>query len=316
MLSNFQRGDQPLLQIMLLGQQQLQAILADPNMEQLTQRVIASCHLKPLELAETRGYIEHRLRHAGWRGRPGFSGEALGLIHHVSHGIPRLINTFCDRLLLAAYLDQKEQIDADHVRGVLHELQGEATGAWQGINIAAAPATALAPLPDGEFVPEPAAAAVVAKVAEREPALAEQQLQSFRKSLHGGEKAPAAAVVPISKAAKPQVGSKVVLSGRKVASLAHQALAEQRDELESEEVKNVAPLAVASLRSGGASFSSAPAMQARPAFVPERSGESDEPPAIVYKDRDAMIARRWWYAVGIVALMVLVALLILMFDRG
>lgn len=117
MLSNFQRGDQPLMQIMLLGQQQLQSILADPAMEQLTQRVIASCHLYPLDPTEIRSYIEHRLRHVGWRGKPSFSGEALALIGHITRGIPRLINTFCDRLLLAAYLDEKQQIDTTHVRG-------------------------------------------------------------------------------------------------------------------------------------------------------------------------------------------------------
>lgn len=152
MLSNFQRGDQPLIQIMLLGQQQLQSQLAHPDMEQLAQRVIASCHLKPLGADETRGYIEYRLLRAGWRGQPAFTGEALGMIHHITQGIPRIINTYCDRMMLAAYLEEKQRIDTSHVQLVLKELQTEAMGAWWGGDVNAVSLGGLAPLPDGETV--------------------------------------------------------------------------------------------------------------------------------------------------------------------
>ncbi len=151
MLTNFQLGENALMQIMLLGQQQLQQMLADPTMEQLAQRVIATCHLAPLNAEDTRAYIEHRLRRVGWQGRPSFSGEALQLIHHFSRGIPRLTNNLCDRLLLAACIEQKEDIDAAHLNMVIKELREESSGAWRKASFSAV--VDLPPLPDGEFVP-------------------------------------------------------------------------------------------------------------------------------------------------------------------
>ncbi len=130
MLSNFQLAEQPLLQILLLGQQELQEMLARPALEQLAQRVIASCHLKPLSAEETRAYIAHRLRCVGWRGDPSIAGEALALIYSVSHGIPRLINIFCDRLLLAASLEERHDIDQALAQAVLTELREESTGSF------------------------------------------------------------------------------------------------------------------------------------------------------------------------------------------
>ncbi len=186
MLSNFQRAEQPLIQIMLLGQQQFQTLLADPDMEQLSQRVIASCHLKPLSPVETRGYIEYRLSRVGWRGKLAFTGEALGLIHHITQGIPRIINTYCDRLLLAAYLDEKQLIDTAHVGLVLKELQAEAMGSCWGYDLSTVVPVALPPLPDGEFVPVEAKTPVVTEAhaelpeeplpaVENEPQLVEQE---------------------------------------------------------------------------------------------------------------------------------------------
>ena len=67
MLSNFQSGDKPLLQSFLLGQPEFRKTLQNENMQQLRQRVIASYHLGPMEAPETRAYIEHRLKTAGWR---------------------------------------------------------------------------------------------------------------------------------------------------------------------------------------------------------------------------------------------------------
>ena len=151
MLTNYQLDENALMQIMLLGQQQLQQILADPSMEQLTQRVIATCHLTPLEALDTRAYIEHRLRCVDWQGRPSFSADALRLIHHYSRGIPRLINTLCERLLLAASIEEKDHIDESHLIMVLRELREESCGAW---NKSDSPSVVeLPPLPDGEFIP-------------------------------------------------------------------------------------------------------------------------------------------------------------------
>ncbi len=93
MLSNFQFGKQALLQTFLVGQPEFREILQSPNMQQLRQRVTATCHIGPLDREETRGYIEHRLKCAGARGRPTFEAEACDVIFSASGGIPRRINT-------------------------------------------------------------------------------------------------------------------------------------------------------------------------------------------------------------------------------
>jgi hypothetical protein len=102
-----------------------------PEMRQLKQRVIASYHLGPLDAEETRYYIEHRLRHVGWTDRPGFDASAFNSIHVTTEGIPRRINTLCDRLLLAAFLGEKSQIAEEDVTAVAREqaleLGGEET---------------------------------------------------------------------------------------------------------------------------------------------------------------------------------------------
>ena len=77
MLSNFQLGDQALLQSFLVGQPELRTMMQSPQMQQLRQRVIASYHLGPLDRAETQAYIEHRLRHVGWKDDPRVRAGAL-----------------------------------------------------------------------------------------------------------------------------------------------------------------------------------------------------------------------------------------------
>src|SRR5262245_36802970 len=89
MLSNFQRGDQALLQSFLVGQPQLRDLMQSPQMQQLRQRVIASYHLGPLDDSETQAYIEHRLRHVGWSDDPRFDPACFLPIHQATGGIPR-----------------------------------------------------------------------------------------------------------------------------------------------------------------------------------------------------------------------------------
>lgn len=134
MLSNFQQGERSLLQIMLLGQHQLNEILARSDMEQLSQRVIASCDLKPLSAEQMRAYISYRLQCGGWHGDPSISSEALALIYTVSSGVPRLINIFCDRLFLSASLEDKHDIDLTLTQSVLDDLKDESTGSFCGVN--------------------------------------------------------------------------------------------------------------------------------------------------------------------------------------
>jgi general secretion pathway protein A len=128
MLSNFQLGNQGLLQSFLVGQPELRTIMQGPQMQQLRQRVMASYHLGPMDKAETQAYIEHRLRHVGWQDDPTFEKGAFEAIFAFSEGIPRKINTLCNRLLLAAYLSEKHTIDAEHVESIVAEIALELSG--------------------------------------------------------------------------------------------------------------------------------------------------------------------------------------------
>lgn len=128
MLSNFQFGKQALLQTFLVGQPEFREILQHPNMQQLRQRVTATCHIGPLDVEETRGYIEHRLKCAGGSGRPMFDPLAFETIFKATAGIPRRINSICDRLLLLGFLGSKEKLSVEDVEEVVHEMHDEAGG--------------------------------------------------------------------------------------------------------------------------------------------------------------------------------------------
>jgi type II secretory pathway predicted ATPase ExeA len=125
MLSNYQIADAPLLQSFLLGQEEFRTTLQAPEMEQLRQRVIASCHLNPLNSQETREYIEHRLHVVGWRAKPSFTDECYALIHRFTQGIPRRINVLCDRLLLYGFLEELQEFDDHAVMAVSKEFNQE-----------------------------------------------------------------------------------------------------------------------------------------------------------------------------------------------
>lgn len=125
MLSNFQIGTQSILQSFLLGQPELRDLMQRPEMRQLKQRVIAAYHLGPLDRAETRQYIEHRLTRVGWKGDPAFAEASFDRIFAVTNGIPRRINILADRLLLNAFLAEKGEIAATDVGEVAAELQVE-----------------------------------------------------------------------------------------------------------------------------------------------------------------------------------------------
>jgi putative secretion ATPase (PEP-CTERM system associated) len=125
MLSNFQFGTQALLQSFLVGQPEFREILQRPEMEQFRQRVAASCHIGPLDADETRGYIEHRLKKAGSTGLPVIEPDAFAAIHEASRGIPRRINSVCDRLLLLGFLANRTTLTAADVAEVVKEFQQE-----------------------------------------------------------------------------------------------------------------------------------------------------------------------------------------------
>jgi general secretion pathway protein A len=127
MLSNFQTNEKSLLQTFLLGQPEFRRTLHSEGMQQLRQRVIATYHLGPMDAAETQLYIEHRLQTAGWKGDPVITADAYAAVYEYSGGIPRKINTLCDRLFLMGYLEELHQFGADEVGEVIKDIQEEFT---------------------------------------------------------------------------------------------------------------------------------------------------------------------------------------------
>ena len=128
MLSNFQLETHALLQSFLIGQPEFRETLQGPEMEQLRQRVIAACHVGPLSEVETHGYIEHRLGCVGWKNVPQFLPEAHRVIYASSGGIPRRINSVCDRLLWYGYLADKKVFTDTDVEEIAAEMNDEARG--------------------------------------------------------------------------------------------------------------------------------------------------------------------------------------------
>lgn len=125
MLSNFQFGNQALLQSFLIGQPELRDMLLSRSLEQLRQRVIASYHLGPMDRDETRRYIEHRLKKVGWHDHPHFDDDAFDEIYQWTSGIPRRINLLCNRLLLATFLAEGNTITATDVARIAMEIRAE-----------------------------------------------------------------------------------------------------------------------------------------------------------------------------------------------
>ncbi len=125
MLSNIDYDGTPLFQVFLVGQPEFRTIMEQPNMEQLRQRVIASYHLENLSEDETRDYILHRLSIAGWREDPAFTKSAFQAIHEETTGLPRRINTLCNRLMLFCSLEKTHEVTSDVVEKVCVELREE-----------------------------------------------------------------------------------------------------------------------------------------------------------------------------------------------
>lgn len=125
MLSNFQTDERSLLQTFLLGQPEFRATLHSPGMQQLRQRVIASYHLGPMDAAETRAYVEHRLTTVGWQGTPSFDDGAYSAIYAYSGGIPRKTNTLMDRVLLMGYLEELQAFTEAHINDVVRDISEE-----------------------------------------------------------------------------------------------------------------------------------------------------------------------------------------------
>lgn len=121
LLTNLETTKEKLFQILLVGQPELISLLAQRDLRQLAQRITARYKLTPLLPRETAEYVVRRLRVAGAE-NPIFTRTALGTVHRLSGGIPRLINTLCDRALLGAYAHGKNRVTAAMVRRAAGEV--------------------------------------------------------------------------------------------------------------------------------------------------------------------------------------------------
>ena len=124
LLTNLETNERKLLQIVLIGQPELRAMLERPELEQLAQRVIARFHLDALSDAETTQYIQHRLAVAGHTGALPFDPKSLRRIHRLARGVPRRINLLCGRALLGAWANGLSRVD----RAVVDKAAAEVFG--------------------------------------------------------------------------------------------------------------------------------------------------------------------------------------------
>lgn len=123
LLGNLESQTSKLLQILLLGQPELDTKLEANELRQLRQRISVWWRLEPLQKQETREYIRHRLRLASGTSRPFFDERALASIHALSGGVPRVINVLADRSLLASFGEDADQVDAATVATVANEIR-------------------------------------------------------------------------------------------------------------------------------------------------------------------------------------------------
>jgi general secretion pathway protein A len=125
LLSNLETDTEKLLQVILVGQPELQETLKQPSLAQLRQRIAVRHHLASLDGHETHEYIRHRLTVAGGEGKVFFEPEAVDRIHWLARGVPRLINSICDRAMLLAFVRETRTIDEAMVARAWNELEGK-----------------------------------------------------------------------------------------------------------------------------------------------------------------------------------------------
>lgn len=123
MLSNLETETDKLIQIILVGQPELGAMLERTELRQLSQRITVRYHLRPMDFDDARAYIGHRLEVAGSRAAGLFTPRAMKRIFRYSRGYPRLINILCDRSLLIGYTENSREITVGMVDTAIRELQ-------------------------------------------------------------------------------------------------------------------------------------------------------------------------------------------------
>jgi general secretion pathway protein A len=131
LLSNLETDRQKLIQILLVGQPELAEMLTRRDLRQLRQRIPGVLRMKNLQLREIDGYIRFRLQTAGMSNEElVFTPDACGAVYDYSDGIPRLINTLCDRVLMRGYLQKSTTIGRELVEASVEDLGGKVPGRW------------------------------------------------------------------------------------------------------------------------------------------------------------------------------------------
>lgn len=132
LLTNLETEKFKLLQVVIVGQPELNFRLAQPNMRQLNQRISFSCTLSPMSIAATAGYIFHRIRVADCRSQLRFTDSAIRQICKASQGIPRVINILCHKALMVAYGRGEQRITPLHVERAIEDTETiNQTGSWR-----------------------------------------------------------------------------------------------------------------------------------------------------------------------------------------
>jgi general secretion pathway protein A len=125
LLTNLETTQEKLLQVLLVGQPELDDKLDSADLRQVKQRIAHRCQLAPLDLGETRGYIERRLQVAGLslKGDALFPPDTVAAVYRHSRGIPRLINTICENALITAYAQQRRSVPPEIVEDISADLR-------------------------------------------------------------------------------------------------------------------------------------------------------------------------------------------------
>ena len=131
LLSNLETEKAKLLRIVLFGQPELDQRLKDPAIRQLQQRIVYSYYLRPFAKADLVGYLDHRLRVAGYGGPPLFEPKAVRALHKGSGGVPRLVNILAHKSLLAAFGDGAVRVKGRHVRAAVRDTEAAHQRRWR-----------------------------------------------------------------------------------------------------------------------------------------------------------------------------------------
>ncbi|QKG71692.1 AAA family ATPase [Erythrobacter mangrovi] len=213
MLSNFQLGSHPLLQMLLLGQPEFKHLLAHSDeLEQLRQRVIAAHHLEPMQPGEIEPYVMHRLRHVGWDGNPELDSGLWVKLHKATRGIPRNINQVMSRLLQLGAVEEQSVLGTDMLEAVLNDMSGNNSPDQVDVPVAR-------PRPDRDLPAADAIARVRSEMmapvlqptaAERERGLLDVQIEAIERAFSERDKHVAALRREVEKLASARIHGEAV----------------------------------------------------------------------------------------------------------